>query len=141
MRTHSESAPQSKVALTPSHRKSLRNILGATAPGLTISAKQLVAIRELCAQMRPIGDREHALNALRVALVEIANEARIPYGLYRSELLTTLIGVFADEFFARPSAARTPRSIESIRAQSDGKNDLAVTRIHPRPRINCSPTL
>ena len=142
MRTHSESAPQSKVALTPSHRRSLRNILGAMAPGLSVSAKQLVAIRELCAQMRAVGDREHTLIALKVALVETANETKIPYGIYRSELLSTLVGVFADEFFSRPSTARNPRSTtESMRAQSDGKKDSTATRIHPRPRINCSPTL
>jgi hypothetical protein len=141
MRTHSESAPQSKVALSASHRKSLRNILAVMAPGLSVSARQLVAIRELCAQMRSLGEREHILNALTVALVEIANETMIPCGIYRSELLTTLVGVFADELFARQTIASSPRSIEPTRAPSDGKNEAAIKRVRPRSRINCSPTL
>jgi hypothetical protein len=141
MRTHSESTSQCKVSLAPSHRKSLRNILGVMAPGLSVSAKQLVAIRELCAQMRTMGEPEHILNALTVALVEIANETMIPYGIHRSELLSTLVSIFADELFARSASARSLRSIESMRAQTDGNSDSVVKRVRPRSRINCSPTL
>jgi hypothetical protein len=141
MRIHSESAAQPKVALTSSHRKSLRNILAATTPGLSISAKQLVAIRELCAQMRTTAEGEHILNALRVALVEIANETGIPYSIYRSEVLNTLVGFFAGELFTTPATPPSSHSAESIRAQSDDKNDSPATRIRPRSPINCSPTL
>jgi hypothetical protein len=141
VRIHSENAAQAKVALTPSHRKSLRDILRAMAPGLSVPEKQAVAMRELCAQMRTIGEREQILNAVTVALVEIANETKIPYGIYRSELLSTLAAIFANELFTRPATSQSPRSAESIRPQSDGKNDLPAKRIRPRPPINCSPTL
>jgi hypothetical protein len=140
MRIHSENATLPKVALTPSDRKLLRNILGGTPPGVGVPAKQLVAIRELCAELRPMGEREHILNALRVALVEIANEVRIPYGLDRNELLSAVVGVFADEFFARPAPTSSSHSALSSGTQRKGTDQLAAKR-SPRPRINCSPTL
>jgi hypothetical protein len=138
MRVKLESPAKSRVTLSASHRKSIRGILADASARSSLSHKQRSAIRELCAQVRHLGEREQVLNALNVALVEVANQARIPYGANRNELLAEVAGVFAEEVLPVTASGRIVRPTEPAVTAATGKADGAVKRVPRRALINCS---
>lgn len=63
-------------------------------------ANQRDALRELCENFRdsPQGP-EKLLVAFKASLIEAANDARLPYGAERSELLSRMVSVFIEELY------------------------------------------
>jgi hypothetical protein len=137
MRASSESTAKLRVNLSSSHRKWIREILADSRPHPGVTQRQRSAIRDLCGQVRHLGEGEQVLNALNVALVEAANQERIPYGPDRNELLAALVSLFAEEFFSA-TPARVSRAREGGSVAPDVKSDVALKTIRRRSLIDCS---
>ncbi|MFL5543146.1 MAG: hypothetical protein ACJ792_00430 [Gemmatimonadaceae bacterium] len=104
------------------HRTSLR----------LITREQRRAIRELCAHAGPVREPEQLLIAFKVALVEAANDERIPFGPERSELLGQLISVFIDELYKGEVGVDTIRETRShARAMSSSSPTVSLENDSP----------
>jgi len=63
-------------------------------------SSQREALRELCDNFRDSSrGPEQLLIGFKALLIEAANDARLPYGAKRSELLSRIVTVFIDELY------------------------------------------
>ncbi|MFL5638813.1 MAG: hypothetical protein ACJ78M_05530 [Gemmatimonadaceae bacterium] len=84
-----------------------------------VTPEQRRAIRELCAECGPVREPEQVLIAFKVALIEAANDERIPFGPERSDLVERLVSVFIDELYKGEMGVDTIRDGGiSVRAMS-----------------------
>ena len=95
-----------RMALTPDQRRMLRHAVQSGAALQSRSDRgaaafgQRQAIRELCLSCRDLRQSpEEILIVFKAALIETANDAGIPYGPERSDLLSRLVTVFIEELY------------------------------------------
>jgi len=103
----------------------LRAVLGG-ASNVVVSSQQRAAIRQICSA--PERDRfapDDFLIAFKLAIVDAANDARIPPGPDRNELLARLVTVYIEEFYGDPVADGNGSSRES------GQNFFAGSALPP----------
>ena len=106
----------SRVTLSFAQHRLIRTTLNGRSNYALVTPEQRRMIRELCAQAGPVHEPEQFLIAFKVALIEAANDAQIPFGPERNDLLSRLVSVFIDEFY------RGERGVDNIRlAQSRGE--------------------
>ena len=86
--------------LTDKHRESIRNTLRARTRDSRINAEQRSAIRQICADVMPVAEPERFLRSFVDALVHLADEERIPYGVERDAMLSGIVSIFVDELHA-----------------------------------------
>jgi hypothetical protein len=96
--SNSEHTP-SRVTLNFVQHRLIRTALKAKSDYGLVTPEQRRMIRELCAQAGPGHEPEQALIAFKVALIEAAGDAGIPFGSERNELLGRLVSVFIEEFY------------------------------------------
>lgn len=64
-----------------------------------VTPEQRRHLRELCAHSGPVHEPEQFLIAFKVALIEAANDERLPFGPERNEILGRLVSAFIDELY------------------------------------------
>ena len=81
-------------------RRLLRKALESGLKTSSSRFDQRAAIRELCNSIRDLADGpEHLLVGFKDLLTQTANEAQLPYGPERSELLSRIVSVFIEELY------------------------------------------
>ena len=114
--------------LPPSHQDSLRTALGVVASEHIVTSELRAVIRGICSAPERQGfEPEDFLIAFKLALVDAANEAGIPPGPDRTDLLAKLVTVYIEEFYRSP--AGDGGGIETSHARGLGAKDAlrAVT--------------
>ena len=86
--------------LTDTHQQLLRSTLKNKTVRSKITAKQRSAIRQICIDVMPVDEPEKFLIAFKSALSAAADAEQIPQGVERTAMLTQLVSVFIDEFYA-----------------------------------------
>ena len=95
--------------LPPSHQELLRSALEGGALG-SVTSEQRVVIRGICsAPERRRFEPEDFLIAFKLALVDAANDAGIPLGPDRNDLLAKLVSVYIEEFYRLPALGDAPQ--------------------------------
>lgn len=96
------SEPQ-RWKLPPHHKELLKTAMSDGAGGTTVSAQQRSILRQICSEAeRATFEPEDFLIAFKRGLVEAANEAGIPAGPERNDLLSRLVSVGIQEFYRAP---------------------------------------
>ena len=83
--------------LNEKHKQLIRDTLKGRMADSKISARQRVAIREICEELMPITEPASLLRGFVDALVQAADAERIPYGVERDAMLSQLVSIFVDE--------------------------------------------
>ena len=100
MSTESLRSASDRTVLTRAQRALLRKALDGGSENGSGSSASRHAIRELCTNFRDSAQGpERLLIAFKASLVDAANEAQVPYGPQRSELLSRLVSVFIEELY------------------------------------------
>ena len=111
-------SPSDPSELTRAQHALLRKAIeGGRGDGSGL-ASQREALRELCDDFRdsPEGP-EKFLVAFKASLIEAANDARIPHGAERSELLSRIVTVFIDELYGLRARAELPSDAQRRTSQ------------------------
>ena len=98
MSTESLRSASDRTALTRAQRALLKKALDGGSENRSGTSRN--AIRELCTNFRDSAQGpDRLLIAFKASLVDAANEAQVPYGPQRSELLSRLVSVFIEELY------------------------------------------
>lgn len=112
--------------LTPIQREQLKSTLSDTRPRISVTARQRAVLIEICSASERFGHTpEQLLVAFKDALYEAADQANIPHGGDRDELMARLVSAFIEELFRSPA-----RSFEAVSERS-GTDQLSS----PQPLI------
>jgi hypothetical protein len=103
--------PQS---LTDSQRRVLRDALRSGGDSEQITSSQRQAIREIRLALGEHATRpEQLLVAFKGALIEVANDARLPLGGERSAIFDRFVSAFIEELYKPQGKTRTGADSES----------------------------
>jgi hypothetical protein len=114
-----ETYPRSGLTFTSVQRELVKIALSGKTAGRIISFEQRSALRQICSAPALRTDApERLLIAFKHALMDAADEARIPFGRERDDLLARLISVFIEELFRDAGgvegARKTPMQEASV---------------------------
>ncbi len=98
------------MTLTIAHQELLRNALKENSARPIVTPEQRAAIRQICIETVHGAEPEKLLIAFKIALVQAAEDAGIPFGLERSAIVSGLVSVFIEELYA----AGNEEQIESV---------------------------
>ena len=100
MSTESLRSISDRPTLTRTQRHLLRSALESGSNDGSSARSQREAIRQLCATSRESAQPpEQLLVTFKGALVDAANEASLPHGPKRNELLSRMVRVFIEELY------------------------------------------
>jgi len=100
MAIHSFPTASQRLSLTSAQRDLLRHALQSGWKKADGDFARRQAIRELCSVGRDSKQRpEQMVIAFKESLVEAADEARLPYGPERREVLARMVSVFIEELY------------------------------------------
>jgi hypothetical protein len=100
MSTESLRSISDRPTLTRTQRHLLKNALESGSGDGSASRSQREAIRQLCATSRDAAQSpEQLLVTFKGALVDAANEASLPHGPQRNDLMSRLVSLFIEELY------------------------------------------
>ena len=111
----------SRVTLSFVQHGLVRSAVRGMARFGLVTPEQRRSVRDLCDQSGSVREPEQFLIAFKVALIEAANDERIPYGPERNDMLGRLVTVFIDELY------KGNTGVDDIR-DSLGKPTIPPTR-------------
>jgi hypothetical protein len=93
-----------KFRLTQLQREQVKSALSDTRPRISVTARQRAVLIEICSTPEPYAHTpEQFLVAFKDALHEAADQANIPHGGERDDLLARLVSAFIEELFRSPT--------------------------------------
>jgi hypothetical protein len=100
----------------------LRTALRVSTTEGVVTSEQRTVIRAIClAPERHRFEPEDFLIAFKLALVDAANDARIPPGPERNDFLSRLVSVYIEEFYRLPTAYGAVTSSDAARTSPDAQ--------------------